>query len=286
MLKHLSSIKLPAACNIDPVGTRLVGADGIPLQVRGSVKAKLSLSGQKFDHKLVIAEALTSQGILGLDFLETNHCIFSLATGELLMHGKSILPLRPQNTREPEIMQIEVTVNKTCTVEANSEMELMGKMPVTCEGTRMIEGNHSKKVQVMVARAVVAPTSGMVPLRVLNLESEPVTLYKGMRIAKAEQIKTSGIIGSTEQQLHTSRKDEEWDQILNKMIERISANLNDHQAKQFLMVRTKYVHIFAGNPNDLGRTNVLSHHIETTGNPTRQGGRRAPLLQGEISRDY
>ena len=43
----------------------------------------------------------------------------------------------------------------------------------------------------MVARTVVAPTSGMVPLQVLNLESEPVTLYKGMRIAKAEQIETS-----------------------------------------------------------------------------------------------
>ena len=178
-------------------------------------------------------------------------------------------------------MQIEVSVNKTCTVEATSEMELMGKIPLTCEGTWMIEGNHSKKVQVMVARAVVAPTSGMVPLRVLNVESEPVTLYKGMRIAKAEQIETSEIIGSTEQQLHTSHTDEEWDQILNKMIERIPANLNDHQAKQFLMVLTKYVHIFADNPNDLGRTNVLSHCIETTGSPIRQGVRRVPLPQRE-----
>ena len=130
------SIKLLAACNIDSSGWYSPSSER-------SVKAKLSLLGQKFDHKLVIAESLTSQGILGLDFLEANHCILSLATGELLMHGKSI-PLQPQNTREPKIMQIEVAMNKTCTVEANSEMELMGKMPLTCEGTWMIEGNQYK----------------------------------------------------------------------------------------------------------------------------------------------
>ena len=62
-----------------------------------------------------------------------------------------------------------------------------------------------------------------------------------MRIARAEQIETSEIIASTEQQLHNSHKNEKWDQILNKMVERIPANLNDHQAKQFLMVLTYQV---------------------------------------------
>ena len=65
------------------------------------------------------------------------------------------------------------------------------------------------------------------------------------------------------------------------MIERIPANLNDYQAKQFLMVLTKNVHIFADNLNDLGRTIVLSHRIKTTDNPIRQGVKRVPLPQCE-----
>lgn len=47
------------------------------------------------------------------------------------------------------------------------------------------------------------------------------------------------------------------------------------------MVLSQYAHIFATNPDNLDRTNVLSHRIDTEGAPIRQGVRRVPLPQRE-----
>ena len=57
------------------------------------------------------------------------------------------------------------------------------------------------------------------------------------------------------------------------------ANLNDHQLQQLSVLLTHYAHIFAVHPNDLGRTIILSHKIETCGSPIRQPVRRVPLPQ-------
>ena len=53
----------------------------------------------------------------------------------------------------------------------------------------------------------------------------------------------------------------------------------DYQLAQFSALLTSYAHIFAYKPGDIGRTDVLSHRIETNGNPIRQAVRRVPLPQ-------
>ena len=42
---------------------------------------------------------------------------------------------------------------------------------------------------MLIARAVVTPWQGKIPVRVLNVKAEPLTIYKGTRIATAELLK-------------------------------------------------------------------------------------------------
>ena len=79
---------------LNPVSTHLVGVDGVPLQVHGSAVLSLSVRGLTIDQNFIVADALTSQGILRMDFLESNHCILDLAEGKLSAGGHSI-PLDP-----------------------------------------------------------------------------------------------------------------------------------------------------------------------------------------------
>ena len=60
---------LPAASH------RMVGADGALLNASGSNIVPITISGVTFKHKFVIAEQITADAFLGLDFLKANKCV-------------------------------------------------------------------------------------------------------------------------------------------------------------------------------------------------------------------
>ena len=77
-------------------GCKLVGANGGTLNVVGMVRAmQLGLGGKMFAVDTVIVESLTSEGILGLDFLEKYECIIDAANGVLTL-GDSGLHIQLQ----------------------------------------------------------------------------------------------------------------------------------------------------------------------------------------------
>ena len=161
---------------LNPFTTRLVGVDGIPLQVRGSAVVKLSLKELMVDQNLIVADSLTSEGILGMDFLESNHCILDIAEGKLSTGGKTI-PLDPCHSNIQASICTEVTVDETFTIAAISEMEVKGNISKECDGTSwLVEDYLSKKTPVLIARAVVTPRQGKIPVRILNLKAEPLTI--------------------------------------------------------------------------------------------------------------
>ena len=57
----------------------LVGVDGHPIQVRGSVCLPVTIGETRFQQKFVIADGITTEGILGIDFIEVNKCVVYIA---------------------------------------------------------------------------------------------------------------------------------------------------------------------------------------------------------------
>ena len=277
--KVWDSIKpLKDTVHLNPVTTRLVGVDGVPLKVRGSAVINLSLMGLKVNQTLIVADSLTSQGILGMDFLESNHCILDLADGKLSTGGKTI-PLDPLHIGMQAAVQVDVTVEENFVIEAESEMEIMGNVSNICNGTWLVEDHLPKKPQVLIARAVVTPQQGRIPVRVLNLKPESLTIYKGTKIAKAEllenDIATVSIVNedcNAEQEQHS---------LVEKLMETLPGDLSNCQKEQINALLVNYAHVFATNTSKLGRTDAITHRIETTGAPIRQSIRRTPPLQRE-----
>ena len=74
---------------------RLVGVDGVPIKVEGIVSAPITIGKVTLQHDFKMAEQITAEAILRLDFLEANKCILDLAGGKIQITDKTV-PLIPQ----------------------------------------------------------------------------------------------------------------------------------------------------------------------------------------------
>ena len=62
---------------------RLVGVDAIPIRIQGTTLIQFSIGNMEFKHEFVIADHITAEAILGLDFLEANKCVLDLSKQEM-----------------------------------------------------------------------------------------------------------------------------------------------------------------------------------------------------------
>ena len=73
-------------------GPEQSGVEGPHLTVHGSFSLTLDLSGEAFQWTMLVVGSLTSEVILGLDFLEANSCTINTATS-CLHSGQRNVPL-------------------------------------------------------------------------------------------------------------------------------------------------------------------------------------------------
>ena len=74
-------------------GKRLVGVEGTALHVCGVARVQLMMGEKCFQPEAVVANGLTADVILGLDFLEANRCTIDL--------GEKVLRFRDENLSVP-----------------------------------------------------------------------------------------------------------------------------------------------------------------------------------------
>ena len=72
-------------------GPKLVGAGGRPLQVGGCKQLTVTIAGKKFESQVIIADSLTAEGILGLNFLQAHHCMIDLSKEVLIISKRNLL---------------------------------------------------------------------------------------------------------------------------------------------------------------------------------------------------
>ena len=79
-----SAYALQGAC-------RLVGVDGIPIKVCGAASVNVTVEGHTLSHQFIVADHITAEAILGMDFLEKNECILDLCKGRLSIKGLGVV---------------------------------------------------------------------------------------------------------------------------------------------------------------------------------------------------
>ena len=146
---------------------RLVGVDGVPIKVEGIVSVPITIGKVTLQHNFIVAEQITAEAILGLDFLEANKCILDLAGGKMQITNKTV-PLIPQPSNK-EVQCAKVTVTENLTIPPRSEMEVMAHIHSKEEGTWLLEGTIFKKLSICVAKILTVPRNQSAPIRIVKI---------------------------------------------------------------------------------------------------------------------
>lgn len=142
----------------------LVSAGGTPLTVRGCASVQLELGGEEFMVEIVVVSPLTSEAILGLDFLREHEASIDLASRRLHLKGNgcNILLNDPTAARE-HALEHPVCVARTVEVPPHSMLDVLGNMEDMVVGTWLLKQATDKCLPFAVARALVEPTSTTIP---------------------------------------------------------------------------------------------------------------------------
>jgi len=93
------------------------------------------------------------------------------------------------------------------------------------------------------------------PVRVLNVSNRPVSLHKGSTVSKLAAVTTEGPLGTAEDSFSP-----EDNKIIEEMVSRVSPDLRDSTRDHLRQLLRKYNHVFSKNENDLGWTDLVTHH--------------------------
>jgi hypothetical protein len=142
----------------------------------------------------------------------------------------------------------------------------------------------------LVARALVDLEGEQIPLRVMNLSTQPQKINKGAELARRETlpsdctITTDGVGDDLKMVGVVQNIGEEIDlpQHLTGLYDRSTKNLSESESSEVLKLLCEFADIFSSDRADLGRTDLVQHHINTgDAAPIRQRPRRLPLAKKE-----
>ena len=210
-----------------------------------------------------------------MDFLENNECILDLCIGRLSMKDLGVVQLRPHSLKKP-CTPAKVNLVETLTIPATAEVEVMAKLH-TEDNNQMWMVENASTVPIMVARALVKPKYGLVPLRIINTNLTPVKVYKGSIVAQAELLDESTINVVSENSMGQPSPHEPVSSQGIPRQDMIPEDITDDEKEKLLALLELYMDVI-GNDNDLGCTKVLHHNIDTgSASPIRQPVRRLSL---------
>ena len=160
----------------------------------------------------------------------------------------------------------------------------------------------------MVGKALIDTTKGEVPVRVLNPWEEPIEVFGGTDIALAQPVlgvesvvKEEDFITDLVNQVSQGRgqvSPQEKSALvgvysgpfpshLQVLLDRSSGELETKQLSARRQVIWNFQSVFSSGPNDLGRTGVIRHKIDTGDNkPVKLPPRRVPVhLQEAVNKE-
>ena len=118
----------------------------------------------------------------------------------------------------------------------------------------------SKHINATAARAIVTPNPHVV-VCVINPTDTPVTIYRGTHVASIFQLPHVNLCGVSQSTTMSQKKKVLWGIASNV------TTLSDTEQEQFYALLTSFADIFPINKDDLGRTRLLQHSIDTWSAP-------------------
>lgn len=177
--------------------------------------------------------------------------IFTCGTNNIPMSGLRHL------TKE---MQGRVQMSNTTVIPPRSVMRVDAKVSglYTDRANLMFSPKELLEQRgISLANMLLDATCGLISIPITNVSFEPVTLHTGTTLGMlaADICLVENVPTDTDKAFVVKRK--------SKVEESEKTFLNENEQKALNNLLTKYVHLFAQNDTDVGRTHLIEHKIDT-----------------------
>ena len=166
---------------VSPSARSLRMANGDRSLPKGNAKCDMTIQGLRLSHKMTIAD-IEVPVILGYDFLYEHDCSISVKDSCLTLGKKYIkCHLEGQNVNTV----FKICLDESVTVPPGMEMMVKGEISdengCLSHASELVVESKSDSVLakrgILVAKALVNPSNGVIPLRLMNLDSKSQSLH-------------------------------------------------------------------------------------------------------------
>ncbi len=248
----------------------IISASGSPLEVKGTTTVCVKIGSASCDIQVIVAN-IENDALLGLDFLKQERCIVDVVNNTMTLNGQKV-----QLNCEGSIGCYRVVVAENVEVPAHSEAIIRGKvtgLPANQRELFMLEPSERMMDggKGLVAKSLVQADCN-IPVRVMNVTDEPQTFYAGTNVANmcpVTEVKTKPF---RQVECHTVPAH------LEDLYARAVDGMTLQQSKTVANLLTKYSSAFSKSDDDIGRTGIVRHKIDTgDAHPVKQAFRRTPF---------
>lgn len=164
-------------------------ADGGLVTPLGSAVMPIQINGDVVTQKVVVAD-VEAPMVIGYDFLYENDCHLDMGRSTLTINNKEIHC--QQNNQRNLFFRMFIHVPVNTVIPASSEVIVTADVE-NVDDTLLIETTNQKLLDqgILVARMLVNPKDGKVPIRLANISNKTQTVYKNTCAATCETVEKS-----------------------------------------------------------------------------------------------
>lgn len=269
---------------LEPNYSNLRMANGDLVVPEGQTVLPFKIKGEIIEHRAIVAD-IDAQMILGFDFLREHNCQLHLGEGTLTLGDQKLVC----DIDSDQSSVFKISIQETLSIPPRSEMIIEGKVhPNLNDKELLIDGTKHNLQQsgLLVARCLVKPKECKVPIRVINVSDQELKIYKDTSAAIAEiEPNVSGVETKNDTNIEPA-VDTSFTNYMKPLWDSCTKNLSIEQQEMVRDLLQKHIKVFAKSKTDLGKTNIVSHKINTgDARPIKQQPRRIPLHKKEAARE-
>ncbi|KAL5515018.1 hypothetical protein EMCRGX_G000127 [Ephydatia muelleri] len=264
----------------------VLAANGNEISLSGQGDVLVQVGDLSVRHNVLVADCLTQDCILGSDFLLLHGCVIDLHNHSLLVKGK-VVPLSSGIYHSP-ISTCGVAVAETVEVPAHSQFRLIAnrqgkkkEQGVDDLGSVMFEPSHDfmESHGLAVAHAVVGEDNEDIVVQILNPTPYSVQVQQGSRIGCLRPLLDVCAIELEAVARQGDNRSHARECIIHQLVS-CAQGVTQKERQQLTDLLTEFESILSDREDDLGRTHLVYHKIDTgDAVPIRQSARRLPYFQ-------
>ena len=246
---------------VQSTNKKLLTVTGETTPFIGQAVLNLEIGAQSLPIDIHFAD-IENEGILGLGFLRDHNCDLMLTQNCLKIRNDKIRCFA--SSRDAQLTCCKVFVSEYCIIPPETNMLVqcftIGTIDRRGSGVIEVDTNFLHKKGLLVAKALVSPSDGTIPLRIANPYDESVTLNKHTLVATYEALDSEELISVNATQTvaneqHSSPANE-IPEYLEELYAKSTQNLDFNQNEEFKQLLLKCQSTYSSSSHDLGRANL------------------------------